>query len=74
MQQRLDAVAARFPESTPVPRPAHWGGYVLWADVVELWMEGTARLHDRALWRRALMLEGDVVRPAAAWTAMRLQP
>src|SRR5207244_908960 len=38
-----------------IPRPLHWGGYRLWADAVELWVEGEARVHDRALWRRSLM-------------------
>lgn len=74
MEAQLAQVQARFPASAPVPRPAHWGGYVMWADAVELWMEGAARVHDRALWRRTLVLEGDAVRPAAAWVATRLQP
>jgi pyridoxamine 5'-phosphate oxidase len=74
MKEKFDAVKARFPASDPVPRPAHWGGYVLWADAVELWLEGAARVHDRALWRRTLALEGDAVRPIGAWTSTRLQP
>jgi pyridoxamine 5'-phosphate oxidase len=74
MREQFDAAEARFPASMSVPRPAHWGGYVLWADAVELWMEGAARVHDRALWRRTLALEGDAVRPAGGWTATRLQP
>ncbi|HEY6452318.1 MAG TPA: pyridoxamine 5'-phosphate oxidase [Steroidobacteraceae bacterium] len=56
-----------------IPRPPHWGGYHLWAEAVELWVEGAARLHDRARWTRTL-------EPAAAgfdagrWQAVRLQP
>ncbi|HMA10545.1 MAG TPA: pyridoxamine 5'-phosphate oxidase, partial [Steroidobacteraceae bacterium] len=45
LQAQLDAVIKHYPPGTDVPRPPHWGGYVLWADVVELWLEGTARLH-----------------------------
>ena len=56
-----------------IPRPPHWGGYRLWAQAVELWVEGKARIHDRALWTRSLMLEGHAVR-AGAWSAKRLQP
>src|SRR5579864_6895140 len=65
----LEAVteaARRFGAATPgspgaddslkvtVPRPPHWGGYRLWADTVELWVEGAARIHDRARWQRSL--------------------
>ena len=57
-----------------IPRPPHWGGYRLWADAVELWVEGEARVHDRALWRRSLMpLPGGSFRPGT-WSATRLQP
>jgi pyridoxamine 5'-phosphate oxidase len=47
-----------------VPRPPHWGGFRLYADAVELWVEGEFRIHDRARWTRS----------ADAWTVMRLQP
>src|SRR6185369_15446705 len=63
MHEKFDAAKARFPDNCAVPRPAHWGGYVLWADAVELWVEGSARVHDRAQWRRTLVLEGDAVHP-----------
>ena len=41
-------------EEHDVPRPPHWGGYRLWVDAVELWVEGDARVHDRARWTRTL--------------------
>jgi len=40
-------------------RPPHWGGYYLWAESVELWVEGEARIHDRARWTRRLSLRTD---------------
>ncbi len=57
-----------------VPRPAHWGGYRLWADSVELWVEGDARIHDRARWTRSLTMQADGSVGAGPWTATRLQP
>jgi len=73
--QLLQAVAAatqRFGAS--VPRPPHWGGYRLWAESVELWSEGEARIHDRARWTRTLTPRGDDQFDAGAWSATRLQP
>jgi pyridoxamine 5'-phosphate oxidase len=74
MRARLEAVRALYPGNTPVPRPAHWGGYVLRADMVELWVEGANRVHDRARWARTLA-DGHGAAPAAGpWSATRLQP
>jgi pyridoxamine 5'-phosphate oxidase len=57
-----------------VPRPPHWGGFRLWADAVELWVEGAARIHDRARWTRTLTARGHEGYRPGSWTATRLQP
>jgi pyridoxamine 5'-phosphate oxidase len=57
-----------------IPRPPHWGGYRLWAESVELWVEGKARIHDRALWRRSLTVAAAGSVRTGAWSATRLQP
>jgi pyridoxamine 5'-phosphate oxidase len=57
----------------PIPRPPHWGGYRLWAEAVELWVEGHARIHDRARWARRIDADGAAFR-WSAWSATRLQP
>jgi pyridoxamine 5'-phosphate oxidase len=51
--------------SVEVPRPANWGGFRLYADAVELWVQGEFRIHDRARWSRSL---------PGAWSVTRLQP
>lgn len=56
-----------------IPRPPHWGGYHLWAERVELWVEGDARLHDRAVWTRELMPDGEGF-SGGPWSVQRLQP
>jgi len=62
-------------EDRPViPRPPHWGGYRVWAQRVELWIEGTDRIHDRARWERTLERSGDDSFVAGAWSGTRLQP
>lgn len=56
-----------------IARPPHWGGYHLWADAVELWVEGSARIHDRARWQRTLSPHG-VGFETGPWSVTRLQP
>ena len=68
------AAADRAPAEARVPRPPHWGGYRLWAQAVELWVEGAARIHDRARWMRSLTRLKDGRLEAGAWSATRLQP
>jgi pyridoxamine 5'-phosphate oxidase len=72
LQAQLDATRERY--TGVVPRPPHWGGYILWVEAVELWMEGTSRLHDRARWSRELSLSCSARPVAGPWTATRLQP
>jgi pyridoxamine 5'-phosphate oxidase len=57
-----------------VPRPPHWGGYRLWAESVELWVEGAARIHDRARWSRELVRESSGRILTGPWSVTRLQP
>ena len=58
-----------------VPRPPHWGGYRLWAEAVELWVEGEFRIHDRARWVRTLNPGADAHSFASMpWRVERLQP
>lgn len=63
LQQQIDEAEQRF-AGREVPRPGHWGGYLLRPEVVELWQGRPGRLHDRLRYTR----EGD------GWTITRLQP
>lgn len=74
LQGQLDAVRERFPDGTVVPRPPDWGGYVFWVNAAELWVEGSARLHDRARWTRELTVSCSARPVAGPWSATRLQP
>ena len=72
MMEKVRAQNERFglggapAEAVSIPRPAHWGGYTLVADSVELWVSRPGRIHDRARWTRS----GD----NGAWKVTRLQP
>jgi pyridoxine/pyridoxamine 5'-phosphate oxidase len=41
---------------------------------VELWQEGTARIHDRFRWTRTLDPAGPENFSGGAWSLVRLQP
>lgn len=47
-----------------IPRPPHWGGYLLRSEAIEFWQAGEFRLHDRFVYSRA----GD------GWRVARLSP
>ena len=65
-KQVIVARAAMFGAKHPfhVPRPPHWGGYVLLPDRLEFWQGRPSRLHDRI----AYHLKNGV------WTKGRLAP
>ena len=87
LEAQLAAAARRFGAPLPgspgadeklaidIPRPPHWGGLRLWAEVVELWAEGRqGRIHDRARWTRSLKPAAGVGFAAGPWQVTRLQP
>ncbi len=48
-EARLDEVERRYAGS-PVPRPPHWGGFVVVPERIEFWQGATFRLHERHLY------------------------
>jgi pyridoxamine 5'-phosphate oxidase len=46
LERRVEEARERFADRD-VPRPAHWGGYLLTPDEVECWQGRPYRLHDR---------------------------
>ena len=57
-----------------VPRPPHWGGFRIWIDRMELWVEGPGRIHDRAVWTRQLTRQNGMSFAATDWSSTRLNP
>ena len=55
-------------------RPAHWGGFRLWFQVVELWVEGENRFHERVRYERELTPRDAYSFDAGRWAWQRLQP
>ena len=66
LEQREREVEARFAGQTPLPRPPHWGGYILRPTRVEFWQGRPSRLHDRIVY--------DWQPTANRWHLSRLAP
>ena len=62
LELRLIELAKKYPNE--VPRPPHWGGYVIEAQKLEFWQGRPSRLHDRIVFEK----EKD------SWTIYRKNP
>jgi pyridoxamine 5'-phosphate oxidase len=66
-REELEAAYQRLEEKyrdQQVPRPTHWGGYVLQPDRVEFWQGRPNRLHDRF----------QYLKTESGWQVFRLSP
>jgi pyridoxamine 5'-phosphate oxidase len=63
LERAAAAVEQRFADAE-IPRPPHWGGYLVRPERVELWQGRAGRLHDRLRYER----ERD------GWRVVRLAP
>jgi pyridoxamine 5'-phosphate oxidase len=62
-EKRIAVIEERFADGD-VPRPAHWGGYLVVPDRIEIWYGAQFRLHERHAYTR----EGEV------WSERMLYP
>jgi pyridoxamine 5'-phosphate oxidase len=63
LERAAAAVERRF-DGAEIPRPPHWGGFLVRPERIELWQGRSGRLHDRLRYERA----------GAGWRIDRLAP
>jgi pyridoxamine 5'-phosphate oxidase len=69
LENRFADFLAKYPEGTVVPRPSHWGGYVVKPYQIEFWQGRPSRLHDRFVFTQV-----DPSDASKGWTRARLSP
>jgi pyridoxamine 5'-phosphate oxidase len=67
LEENLADVTAEYEGDETIPRPPHWGGYVVRPTTIEFWQGRPNRLHDRLRYRRDNPESTD-------WTLERLAP
>ena len=65
LARRVAETEQRFADGE-VPRPPHWGGFVVVPNTIDFWQGQGGRLHDRFRYRRGA--------PGASWRLERLAP
>ena len=64
LERRQEEMEDRFAGQEELPRPEHWGGFIVKPTLIEFWQGRSSRLHDRLVYRRA----------GGAWSRVRLAP
>jgi len=52
LNKKVEAFEKKF-AGKKIPRPAHWGGYIVKPNSIEFWQGRTSRLHDRILFEKS---------------------
>jgi len=63
LEEKLKVLEEKY-AAIEIPKPSHWGGYILKPQTVEFWQGGPGRLHDRIVYRKSDKNNWKIVRLA----------
>lgn len=64
LESNYNQLIEKYPDENKVPRPPHWGGFIVKPESFEFWQGRSSRLHDRLKYTKA----------TTGWTRARLAP
>lgn len=64
LEENYQRLVNEYPDESKVPRPPHWGGYIVKPESFEFWQGRSSRLHDRLRFTQSE--SGDWVRERLA--------
>jgi pyridoxamine 5'-phosphate oxidase len=73
LEERAANVATKVTAGR-LPRPESWGGFRLWLESIELWVEGRDRFHERVRYERRVEARDAHTFETGRWASQRLQP
>ena len=54
LYERIDGFKKTYPETRSVPRPENWSGWILKPTMIEFWLKGQNRIHERLRYYKEL--------------------
>ena len=64
LERRKTELEEKYADAEELPRPPHWGGYIVKPTLIEFWQGRSSRLHDRLAYS---LIDGN-------WKRVRLAP
>tara|TARA_B100000941_G_scaffold287123_1_gene261764 strand:+ start:1085 stop:1711 length:627 start_codon:yes stop_codon:yes gene_type:complete len=52
LYKNIEFFKRKFPDKNNVPRPEHWSGWNLKPNVIEFWLDGENRIHERLQYKK----------------------